>query len=112
MRLPKLLRRIRPSHPTAVENREALERGKKLCEGAWLLNGSTQIQIMQAAWTVRADDVVCATQRGLVARLRGRVVRLRGTGVPIGVALEDGHRGDLVSVAMRGIFLVGPELPK
>lgn len=99
----RLYRRIRPSRPTAEENRQALERGRKLCEKSLTPNAS-QIQIMQAAWAVRADDVVCATQRGLIARVRGLIVRLRGTGIPIGVALEDGHRGDLVCVRCATSF--------
>lgn len=105
MNLPRLLRRIRPSRPTAAENREALERGRKLCEAASPLNGRIAVYIMQAAWRVRTDEAITATRRGLI-------VGYRGTGIPIDIALEDGHRGDLVNVGTHGIYAVGPELPR
>lgn len=109
MRLPKLLRRIRPSRPTADENREALERGRRLAQEALPINGSVAIHIMQAGWTIHKGDFVVATPRGLIRELSSR---LRSTGLPFGLALESGYRGDLVNVAARGVYAVGPELPK
>lgn len=91
MRLPRFVRRIRPSRPTAGEHRAALERGRELC-----LQTRATIHIMQAAWAVRRGDTVYATRRGLVAPLRRR-------GIPLGTGLEDGRRGDLVNVATRMI---------